>query len=159
MKKPLSIAAVVLVAGCFPAWAAESQYSGTFCGHSKATVLQAGPELTLLTSEAWAIQTPESSFKPWANATVHCVGYRRVIQGKATAIGACRWTDSAGDTFTGEYRDVPGEPGLWTFLGGTGKWQGIQGTGTYKLAGIGKPAPDGSTQYCIDHHGTYTLPQ
>ena len=159
MKKPISIAVIALMAAGSPAWAAESQYSGTFCGHAKATVLQASPELTLLMSESWGIQTPESGFKPWANATVHCVGYRRVIQGKATALGACRWTDSTGDTFAGEYRILPDEPSLWTFLGGTGKWKGVQGTGTFKFASMGKPAADGTTQYCTEHQGSYTLLQ
>lgn len=138
--------------------AAEAEYSGTFCMTSKPTVLESNPDVTTLVFDAWGIQTPNSTFKPWENATMHCVGYMRIMAGKTTARGSCRWVDAAGDTFTGEYEDAPDMPGKWTFLTGTGKWKGIQGSGTYKVVSYGKPAAPGTSQLCREHSGKYILP-
>ena len=43
--------------------------------------------------------------------------------------------------------------GKWTYAGGTGKFKGIKGGGTYK----GKFAPDGSVSFDVE--GEYTLPK
>ena len=43
--------------------------------------------------------------------------------------------------------------GKWTYAGGTGKFKGLQGGGTYK----GKRSDDGSVSFDIE--GEYTLPQ
>lgn len=157
MGKRILIAAFALAAFASAAWAAE-EYGGTFCGHVKRNVLESNADLTVVATETWAIQTPTSTFKPWENATVHCVGYQRILQGKFSGKGSCRWVDSTGDMFIGESEDQPGKPGVWTFLGGTGKWTGIQGSGTYQRIIGSKPAADGSVEICISHSGKYTLP-
>ena len=51
------------------AFAGETEYGGTFCSHSKMTMLQANPDVTAFNVKSWGIQTPDSTFKPWANAT------------------------------------------------------------------------------------------
>jgi len=151
--------AVALAFGAGTAFATDVQYGGTWCGHGAATVLVAGPELTVLSTETWAIETPGSS-KPEVleNAAVHCVGYTRIQSGKSWSTSACHFTNAAGDTLTGEAVSEPGQPGKWTFLGGTGKWKGIQGGGTYKIVSRGKPTK-GSSALCLTHSGTYSLPQ
>ena len=132
--------AVAMALGAGTAFAADIQYGGTWCGHSTATVLVAGPELTVLSTETWAIETPGSS-KPEVleNAAVHCVGYLRILNGKSWGKSACHFTNAAGDTLTGEAVSEPDQPGKWTFLAGTGIWKGIQGGGTYKIVSRGKP--------------------
>ncbi len=47
---------------------------------------------------------------------------------------------------------------VWTFLGGAGTWKGVTGTGTWTMAGAGKPAADGSIDICIDMSGKWVLP-
>jgi hypothetical protein len=71
----------------------------------------------------------------------------------------CRFTETTGDTVTGEATVVPDQPNAWTFLAGTGKWKGVQGTGTWQYASRSKPAADGTVGICLQHSGTYTLPQ
>ena len=66
------------------AFAGEIEYGGTFCSHSKTTMLQANPDVTAFNLESWGIQTPDSAFKPWANATNHCAGNMIVVQGKVS---------------------------------------------------------------------------
>lgn len=158
MQKLACAAAVALALSAGTAFAAEIEYGGTWCGHSKAKVLVAGPELTVLSTETWAIETPGSS-RPAAleNAAVHCVGYLRILKGKSWSTAACHFTDAAGDGFTGEAMSEPDKPGRWTFLHGSGKWKGIHGGGTYKIVSRGKPA-QGASALCLKHSGTYTVP-
>lgn len=154
-----TVFAMIALVGFAPnALAAETEYSGTFCMSSKVTVLESNPEVTIFITDGTGIQTPDSGFQPWANATVRCTGYYRISGGNRNGKGACRWVDSSGDSFVGEFIDVPGEPGKWTFLAGSGKWKGIQGGGTYKNIARGKPAEQGTGQICNAHSGKYTLP-
>ncbi len=161
MKKLSSLAAVSLLsvsAIAFPAQATEADYTGlTVCGQNKSTTLMATPELTVYSWEFWGIVPPESTFKPLQNATAHCVGYGRVMQGKTTGMASCFWTDAAGDTLIGESVDAPDKPGVWTFLSGTGKYKGISGGGSYSTTAAGKMAPDGTMQMCFSPTGKWNL--
>ncbi len=121
MSKRILLAIFALAALVPTAWAAEAEYSGIFCAHVKRTVLESSPDLTVFMTESWGISTPGSTTKAWENSTVHCLSYVRVMGGKRSAKGSCRWTDTTGDTFIGEFEDVPDKPGAWTFMGGTGK--------------------------------------
>jgi hypothetical protein len=67
-------------------------------------------------------------------------------------------TDPTGDIFIGEFQAVPDKPGIWTFLSGTGKWQGIKGGGEFHPVSRGKDFPDGTIAFCNGHSGKYTLP-
>ncbi|HET7344218.1 MAG TPA: hypothetical protein VFL90_22325 [Methylomirabilota bacterium] len=158
MNKPILTLTMALLALAVTASAADLEYSGTFCGHARNTVLYAGPDLTVVTWESWGIQTPESTFEPWKNASVRCVGYGRVADGKMTSTGSCLWTDSTGDTFIGEFQGVPDKPGVWRFLSGTGKWKGITGGGQYQPVSRGKNFADATAATCTTHSGKYTLP-
>ena len=113
----------------------------------------------MFSNEFWYIVVPPATPKVFENNTAHCVAYNRIMQGKVTDMGSCRWTDPEGDTFIGEYVDAPDKPGAWTFLSGTGKWKGISGGGTYQPVAMGKPAADGSMGFCTLITGKYTLPQ
>jgi len=158
MSKVIRLALLALVVIAPTLWAAETEYSGSFCAHAKRTVLESNADVTIYLQEYWGISTPASAPKPLENATVHCIQYVRNMNGKHTAKGACVWVDSTGDTFTGETEDVPDQPGVWTFLTGTGKWKGIKGVGTYKTVSSGKPAQDGTILFCVERSGKYTLP-
>jgi hypothetical protein len=39
-----------------------------------------------------------------------------------------------------DYLDEPGKPGTWVFAGGTGKWKGVIGSGTYQHVNSSKLA-------------------
>lgn len=153
------LAASVVSAAAVTAWAKDVEYGGEWCGHSKNTMLVAGPELTAWSNESWGIQTADSTFEPWKLATVHCVSYQQVLKGKYSGNGSCTFTDQAGDTFTGAWHIIPDQPNVWTFLAGTGKWRGIKGQGTFKVVPAKKRFPDGTGAYCLVHSGTYTLPE
>jgi hypothetical protein len=158
MGKRILLAAIAFLALASTGWAAEAEYSGMACGSAKSTILESSPELTVMTTESWFIQTPASTFKPWDNNVGRCVNYVRISAGKRFAKGSCRWVDPSGDMFIGEIEEHPDKGGTWTFLAGTGKWKGIKGGGTFKAVSGGKPQPDGTAQFCFEHSGKYTLP-
>jgi hypothetical protein len=106
MKKRVVIAMIASMAFAVTAWGAETEYSGTLCGISKRNVLYSTSDLTVLSLETWGIQPSESTFEPWKNASVHCVGYGRITQGKLSSTGSCLWTDPTGDIFIGEFQAV-----------------------------------------------------
>jgi hypothetical protein len=56
-----------------PAWAAEVSYNFVACGHSKQTVLEAGPEFTAVGFENWGL-VANGTTKDWESATTKCVG-------------------------------------------------------------------------------------
>ena len=116
MKKHVVMAMIASMAFAVTAWGAEMEYSGTLCGISKRNVLYSTSDLTVLSLESWGIQPSESTFEPWKNSNVHCVGYGRITQGKFSSTGSCLWTDPTGDMFIGEFQAVPDKPGIWTFL-------------------------------------------
>lgn len=140
------------------AWAADMQYGGEWCGHSKSNRLIHSPGLSVWTGEQWGIETAESKTDPWRLFNVHCVSFSEVVKGKYHNESSCTFTDPDGDTITGGATSGPGQPNVWTFLAGTGKWKGIQGHGTFKVMPTHKHFPDGSGAFCLEHHGTYTLP-
>jgi len=161
MNRLLSFTAATVLslsATGFAAQATEADYTGlTVCGQNKSTALMATPELTVYSWEFWGIVPPESTFKPLQNATAHCLGYGRVMQGKTTGMASCFWTDAAGDTLIGESVDAPDKAGVWTFLSGTGKYKGISGGGSYSTTAAGKMAPDGTMQMCFSPTGKWNL--
>jgi hypothetical protein len=159
MNKLVSLGASALLAVPAAAQAAETEYSFTWCGHTKRSVLVSNPDFSVFLAETWGIVTPSSTFKPYENAAVHCMGYNRVVQGKLTMHSSCQFTDSTGDSFFGESAEVPDKPPSWTFLYGTGKWQGISGAGTFRRVALGKLAADGSIDICFTPTGRYTLPE
>lgn len=141
-----------------PALAGETEYGGTFCGRFVSTMLQGGPEIAAFNVESWGIETPDSTFRPWAGATNHCAVNVLVLGGKATERGQCVWTDADGDTFIGSFLGEADKPGAWTFLGGTGKWKGVSGGGTYQHVSASRPRADGTGENCTTHSGKYMLP-
>jgi len=105
-------------------------------------MLTASPDLTIWTDELQGMVTPESGFTA-ASAIV--ASWR----GKMTASTACLMSDPADDTLIGESVDAPDKPGVKTLLAGTGKWQGISGSGMYQMTAMSKPAADGTFESCL----------
>ncbi len=141
------------------AQAAETEYKFTWCGLDRSAMLTSGPDLAIFTDEARGMVTPESGFKPFEGTAVRCAGYHRLMQGKMTTSSACVMTDAEGDTLIGEGIEAPGKPPVWTFLAGTGKWEGITGSGTFQFTAMGKPGADGAVEFCLTPSGKYALPK
>ena len=112
MRAHLSMAArsVVLVAVAAlapPTWGADTAYDFTVCTNAKITMLEARADLTAFGVETWGI-VATSTTKDMENATQHCLGTVRIVEGKQTGKGMCKWTDPNGNTFIGEWESTPG---------------------------------------------------
>lgn len=153
-RAALALAASLIA---LPASGAEVTYNFVACGHSKVTLLEAGPDLTAMGFENWGI-VANSTTKEWENATTRCVGYLRIMAGRQVGKGVCKWVMASGDTAFGEFEYPPsGEP-FFTWLTGTGKLKGIQGGGGFKQVSSARPVEPGTSQSCRQDWGRYTLP-
>ena len=158
MKPTQIVLALAVTLTAIPASAAEFSYDFVACTHGTSKMLESGPELVAFGSEGWGI-VASSTTKEMENATQHCVGYLRMVGGKAVGKGLCKWFLTSGDTAIGEW-DMP-ESGQNSFrwLAGTGGMKGITTvTSSFAWTGRGKPAEPGTAQSCRHDWGRYALP-
>ena len=47
---------------------------------------------------------------------------------------------------------------MYTYIGGTGKWKGISGSGEYELVAPTRPLAEGTYQNCVRTKDTFKLP-
>ena len=67
------------------------------------------------------------------------------------SVGGCTAVDADGDLYYVSFHNTP-EGGMWRFIGGTGKFAGVEGGGTTENVAFG---PDG--RVTIRYEGTMTL--
>ena len=120
-------------------------------------VVEASPELRVQAIENWAINT-STAVKDWEKATKHCVGYVRIMDGKPTGKGACKWQDATGDSAIFEWEIHANGDYTVAWLGGAGKYKGIKGGGNFEVSNSAKPVVEGTQFQCIRDYGKYTLP-
>ena len=159
MRITLSHAACVLAAmAAAPAAAREIPYDFVVCNHAVHTPLEAGPDVVAFGVEQWGI-VASSTTPEFENATTHCVGFMRIVGGKPSGKGMCKWFAASGDTSLGEWEISAGGDNRWTWISGTGAFKGVSGTQSrFKALGMGKPAAPGTSQSCRRDWGSYTLP-
>ena len=89
--------------------------------------------------------------------SVECLGAFE-LRGRAYQHrGYCVFQDPAGHRIHGnDNRDAQGY--TWTFLGGTGKYEGISGSGTTEVIGSMTPVRPGTLQGCRRLQGQWKLP-
>ncbi len=91
----------------------------------------------------------------WHNIAGKCNGAWTLIMGEYNELGTCEYVDAAGDKFFGVYMRK-GQDGTWKVLGGTGKFDGIESTGTWtpytQFAAI-----SGEAASCFHQTGRYKL--
>jgi hypothetical protein len=69
----------------------------------------------------------ETEGGPFDKSFLRCIGQQAIVNGKFSSSGTCTETDMDGDkVFITSVSDA------FTFIGGTGKYKGITGGGTYK---------------------------
>ena len=139
-----------------PVAPAQQPYEALCCGSGTVTMLSASKELTIVSLELRGISQSLPTNKLFDNFTWHGVGLSRIVDGKAHWIMYRKYMDPDGDTIVLELTGVD-QDGNLKFLEGTGKWQGITGSGKAYLTTRGKPITPGTIQYCGRSTGTYEL--
>lgn len=137
--------------------AVERTYDFVACSHAKRTIVEMNHTFVGYGIESWGL-VANSTTKDWENASSHCTGYVRTAAGKTTSKGICQWTIPGGDTAVGEFEYPAGGEPTWTWLGGTGKLWGIQGSGTLRDLTSAVASDPTTWQGCRRESGKYALP-
>ena len=160
MIRLIATCLVVMVLLIPAAHAEEKSLSVISCRSGTTSMLSASKELTVLSYDFKGINIGSDGDKAFENLTHRCIGVSRIGGGEYTTTGFCKYMDPDGDFFIVAY-DGPGGPNPtpWNFAQGTGKWNGVKGTGTSQVITQGKPIVEGTFQFCAKITGTYELPQ
>jgi hypothetical protein len=91
-------------------------------------------------------------------SNIRCVGSGISIGGQLEQSGSCVVTDRDGDRFFFFYSGRNQEPGPWKILEGTGKFEGMEGSGTWAPVLMpAKPARADIIQSCNRETGHWKL--
>jgi hypothetical protein len=155
MNKLLAIA-LPLACLSAPALAQERSYELKVCTTTETTVIDKAGDVTIIASVGRGVADSVSPGGPFDKTTLECRGVTNVSKAGVDYNSRCTFVDADGDRVVGA---TTGQAKGWTwkFLGGTGKWAGIEGGGTGKpLAAYPRLSPT-VTAGCGLATGTYTL--
>lgn len=122
-----------------------------------------GQEIRVRTYELLGATTSDSGEGPLHNSSVRCVGALRVVKGSIDdESGLCVYTQPDGDQIFMTYKGTKGKVGVTargtgTFVGGTGKMNGMDGSCEW-LRVMLRPAAEGTGQGYNRVKGNYKLP-
>lgn len=143
MKRALItlILTLFLVAINGNAFCEEMAKEGTTTGKNfvsgTSTVLPMGEERLQINYEGSGVSINDSGKGFLDNSALYCVGSIQAVNGVFEETGFMVFTSIDGDKVYSTYKSSGkfGEPskGTWTFTGGTGKYEGVQGGGEFTL--------------------------
>jgi len=156
----LCISLIIGLSSVSLAQSTDQTYDVDACVSMDMSGLVRSQEITILSFDAKGIMRSNSESKVFDNCTVHSMGVS-VFEGEdQTVYCYMKYLDPEGDYVIFLYTVNPGEKAATTkLLAGTGKYKGITGGGkAVRIAG-GKPVVEGTTQFCNNHKGTFTVPK
>ena len=152
-----SIAIILVVGFClFISVAHAAEYDLTNCWSGETTMLFVSKELVVMSYDIKGICRSNTDNKDFDNMSFQCVGISRIVAGKTTGNGYCKFIDKDGDFVVGETTST-GPEGTWQAMHGTGKWKGIVGHGKNMAITNSKPIVEGTMQNCNRATGTYMI--
>jgi hypothetical protein len=154
------ISLIIGVSSVSLAQSPEQTYDVDACVSMDISGLVRSQEITIFTFDAKGIMRSNTESKMFDNCTVHSMGVGVFEGEKHTVYSYMKYLDPEGDYVIFLYTINPGEKAATTkLLAGTGKYKGITGGGkAVRIAG-GKPVVEGTTQFCNNHKGTFTIPK
>ena len=117
----------------------------------------------VMTFQEKGVILDDSGEGPFHNLSEFCVGVSLFINGIGSHKGYCVSTAPDGDKWAAEFiiENVKPGPapkrGTYKFVGGTGKFTGIEGSGEYMMYNV-QPAAQGTYQSVSKIKGNYKLP-
>ncbi|MGF6478834.1 hypothetical protein [Paraburkholderia sp. JPY419] len=112
----------------------STTYTNYAINHELATI-DMGDQGSSLLIEGFGTTRNSVGEKPFDRMSVHCLFYESARSGKYEVKGACTETDVDGDKI-----NLTFETDTQTLTGGTGKYKGISGTGTFSGQLLHPPA-------------------
>lgn len=140
------------------AWAQKSDtpqqgsatYAAYYLNHVLST-MDMGDQGSGAVIEGFGITRSVSGQNPFDKLSVHCLFFEGSRGGQYSETGSCTETDTDGDMI---YLTVATD--TQTLTGGTGKYKGITGTGTFSGHPLRPPAP-GTFAVEVDHKVNWKL--
>ena len=144
IKSATALTLTTAIAFASSAIAADLPQSGSVKIHSAFKVnsqaAEMGDKHFMGSFNAWAITYNDAGSGPLHMGTALCAGSFNDTNGSYDDGGWCAWGDANGDkfftVFTGKGTDNVGEQGTHTITGGTGKFAGIQGKGSFQCKDV-----------------------
>ena len=155
--KPTQYLVVALLA-CAPQFslAQERAYEIKVCSTSESTVIDKTGEVTILAGVTRGTADSVTAGGPFDKTTFECRGVTNASKAGVDYNSRCTFIDADGHKVVGTTVGTA-QGWTWKFLGGTGKWEGIEGSGTGKsVAQYPRLSPTVSAG-CGISKGTYTL--
>jgi hypothetical protein len=156
----LCISLIIGLSSVSLAQSTDQTYDVDACVSMDMSGLVRSQEITILSFDAKGIMRSNSESKVFDNCTVHSMGVSLFEGENQTVYCYMKYLGPEGDYVIFLYTVNPGEKAATTkLLAGTGKYKGITGGGkAVRIAG-GKPVVEGTTQFCNNHKGSFTIPK
>lgn len=153
--------AIVLstIFGSAPAYALEAK--GTLdvidCYSGELEVIEQSDQTLWLSWSQTGTRRSVDQGGPFDRMAARCVGFLWAREGAFKGHSACEFLDEDGDKVFVESART-GDAIAWEFAGGTGKYHGIEGEGSYTDYGYFPRLSPSTYQFCPQSSGTYRLP-
>jgi hypothetical protein len=130
--------AAVLILGS-TAYAQEGTLTGMWYKSGTFKALPAGDQIVILVIDESGMVVADRADSPLNNNSGHCVGLGRFLNSIGHFAGNCLFVDPKGDQFildwdSTDYKMGEVPKGSVKFLGGTGKFKGMTGTGEWQAS-------------------------
>lgn len=151
-----AILAVMATFACAPALAQEQSYDLKICSTTERSVIDQAGDTTVFSAVSRGMADSYKPGGPFDKTAYECRAVANASKAAFSYTSRCTFVDADGDKVVGMSTGTQ-QGWQWTFLGGTGKWEGIQGSGTGKnIARYPRLTPAVSAQ-CGHSTGTFTL--
>lgn len=130
-KRVVAVAAAI---ACAPVFAQEQSYEIKVCSATEVTVIDRARDTTILASVSRGIADSVKPGGAFDKTTFECRGVTNASKTGVDYNSRCTFVDADGDRVVGATAGHA-KGWSWKFLGGTGKWEGIQGGGTGRSIG------------------------
>ena len=158
----LAAALVLLVVWPVSAQMLEGTLSGTFAAFGTVNAKATGKERTVLAIDENGLSVTNGVLD---HMTWHCSGLADFTNGIGQTQGFCAGRDPVGDQVVFNWESEKHAPeqkvvrGTFTWTGGTGKYAGIRGNGTYvDYSGEFRPLTEGTIVSYLTFEGNYRTP-
>ena len=150
------VVAVAAILVCAPVFAQEQGYEIRICSTTEASVIDRAGESTILANVTRGIADSVKPGGPFDKTTFECRAVVDASKAGFSYASRCTFVDADGHKVVGGSVGTQ-EGWTWTFLGGTGKWEGIQGGGTGKSTARYPRLSPAVSAGCGLAKGTYSL--
>ena len=133
--------------------AKEGTDSGTGFAHGTWNSFPLEKGTAFMTWESKGVSLSDSGEGPFHNMSINCAGINLWVKGVKTVMGYCTEIAPDGDKIL--YQLL--QNGKYKYIGGTGKFAGIEGGGEYTSYSV-KPAAEGTFQNVDKYKSSYKLP-